>query len=818
MKRFMIMAAVLLAAADMALALNAPSNIAISSSGTDITLQWYMPVTKTGDKAIQSYKVYRATYANVNDINWNIIGSEGKSADVDTYTLTLNTYVDAGANTSAGYYYRVQAVDSDSIGGTLTSAIVSYPYGPQSLTVTAYNAKTALEWDTGYDAQITGYNIYRSTSPAIPDLVKIASSASGKYTDPSVYNGRQYFYSVRPYLGTVEGSMSLTKSVVPFAPPYSPVHVSSIVSVGGQVTLNWAGQTLAGTFPVSCYNIYRTGGGGPAFSDVTFTAGYTEALTAGEIYTYSVSVSDSMANTSLPYTLKVYVPGLPSKPQGFIISDYRSFGASLTWAANDPLEGVTFYRIFRDSLQVQMNALNYASDTGLTEGNTYTYYVVANNAAGDSVASDSAVITAKASPPTDVTVVKGQPGELAVTWAGVPFTENVTGYNVYRAELPGAINYSSPWAVTETSSFIDSGLNTAASYVYAVSGFTSMEGQFSSEVSGKAVTLPADVTGLSLQPNTNYINLAWDLPDVSYETSAYNIYRATDSGAEYSKMGTTVSAFYQDRNLLNTIDYYYKITSLNYYGESTLTAAAAQHAMTSPAAAPDAPRNPVLVSTGDGKISINWSAAPPGSLVTAYNVYRSMAPGVYADAPVGVTLTTASFTDTPPLADTVYYYTVKAVSTGESPASAEVSGKAYIKPGSPRNLQLDYLNSQVMLTWEKPVSDGTYPYQYKIYRGTSVLTIAAAGITTTSLKVFDGAVNTMTASYYYRVRSIDTQGHEDSGTDYTVITISSPVFPPSVLVAKPGPGRVMLVWRKVSPDYYNIYRRTVGSLTERLMR
>jgi cellulose 1,4-beta-cellobiosidase len=162
----------------------------------------------------------------------------------------------------------------------------------------------------------------------------------------------------------------------------------------------------------------------------------------------------------------------------------------LCWNAATDDVGVSGYDMYRLTTDGFVKAVSISgtmgSESGLTFGKAYTYYVVARDAAGN-IGRPSALITATAvtgpaptatptptgdtSPPTKPAGLRDgcfadYPG-TAFCWN--PSTDNVgvTGYDVYRQTLTGYLKVGS----VPASSFLlfaESGLVTGQSYIYVV--------------------------------------------------------------------------------------------------------------------------------------------------------------------------------------------------------------------------------------------------------------------------------------------------------------------------------------------------------------
>ena len=108
----------------------------------------------------------------------------------------------------------------------------------------------------------------------------------------------------------------------------------------------------------------------------------------------------------------------PSKPQGLVATagDAR---VALSWSPSSDNVGVAGYRVFRDASQVAQVTATSFTDTGLTDGDTYTYAVKAFDAAGNVSAQSAAVSAtplAAPSSPSSPAGSGGNPPLALTTW------------------------------------------------------------------------------------------------------------------------------------------------------------------------------------------------------------------------------------------------------------------------------------------------------------------------------------------------------------------------------------------------------------------
>lgn len=113
---------------------------------------------------------------------------------------------------------------------------------------------TAPMDDGGFD--ITGYGIYRSTSPGTETRLTSVGGGQTDYNDTSVINGERYYYYVTAENAIGESKASMEINATPGAAPTSPRNPSGF-SGSGFVNLSWDPPSDNRGFPVTDYRIYR---------------------------------------------------------------------------------------------------------------------------------------------------------------------------------------------------------------------------------------------------------------------------------------------------------------------------------------------------------------------------------------------------------------------------------------------------------------------------------------------------------------------------------------------------------------------------------
>ncbi len=162
------------------------------------------------------------------------------------------------------------------------------------------------------------------------------------------------------------------------------------------------------------------------------------------------------------------VPSSFNPPTNFAVTASHAV-ANLSWSA--PTSGTpTGYKIYKNSsLLTTITGLSY-SDTAVSNGTSYSYYVKAAYSGGDSDATNTISVTPNAVAPTNLTATPGN-GLVVLSWTAatgrgmddsIDSKDNraISGYRVYRN--------GSSIANVSVANYTDTGLSNGTSYSYYV--------------------------------------------------------------------------------------------------------------------------------------------------------------------------------------------------------------------------------------------------------------------------------------------------------------------------------------------------------------
>ena len=399
---------------------------------------------------------------------------------------------------------------------------------------------------------------------------------------------------------------------------------------------------------------------------------------------YYIFATNASGNAStFPYLLEIRA-GVPSPPRNLTISVLTEYGRTLklSWLAPAYTGGypVTGYNIYRSRdaknfscvATVNASTLNF-TDTNVSNGVAYYYYVTAVNEFGESEPSNevSAVPCAVPSPPRNLTAIAGN-GSVALSWEP-PADDGgmaVTNYTIYYGTNSG--NYTMNMTVANLTSYTITGLSNGQRYYFVVSANNGVgESEKSNEVSAVPCTLPSAPRNLTAVAGNRNVTLTWEPPadNGGMSVTNYTVYYGTTPGNYTNNITVGNITSYTITGLINGQRYYFVVSAINSVGESEKST----ESSAMPCTVPSAPQNLTTVA-GNGNVTLTWE--PPadngGMPITGYRIYYGTSSGNYT---VNITVDNVStYTLINLTSGQKYFFAVCAINpAGESAKSNEVS-------------------------------------------------------------------------------------------------------------------------------------------------
>lgn len=271
------------------------------------------------------------------------------------------------------------------------------PFAPTDVVATRGDRQVEVSWnppgprpdgtpgDNG--DPISSYEV--TTHLAADDSVvsrETATTTSASIT--GLVNGQGYYAVVRAQntLGYSAGSAP-SSVVVPAGLPSPPANVQA-VGGNGSAAVTWTASDPNGS-PVLEYVVTASPGGAFRTAPGTSTSLDFGALTNGTTYTFVVQARNDVGLSAASASSNPVTPaGPPSTPMNVVATATGQTSATISWDPSDANGApVTYTATSHPGDLTAQSTGTTAEFTGLTAGTTYTFTVVATNAAGSSPAS-----------------------------------------------------------------------------------------------------------------------------------------------------------------------------------------------------------------------------------------------------------------------------------------------------------------------------------------------------------------------------------------------------------------------------------------------
>ena len=198
-----------------------------------------------------------------------------------------------------------------------------------------------------------------------------------------------------PFIDHPEYAQAIWNPVADILAPTAPTNLAVTGTTSSTVSLSWSAAT--DNIAVTSYDIYMDGVFKTSVSSSNLTATIT-GLSASTAYSFYVvakdaAVNSSPASTTVNGTTTIVIPDteIPTAPTNLAVTGSSSSTVSLSWTASTDNIGVTSYDIYVNSTFKTTVSGTTAIVNGLTPVTTYSFYVVAKDAAGNSSNQSNAI-------------------------------------------------------------------------------------------------------------------------------------------------------------------------------------------------------------------------------------------------------------------------------------------------------------------------------------------------------------------------------------------------------------------------------------------
>ncbi|GAA3401468.1 fibronectin type III domain-containing protein [Paenibacillus hodogayensis] len=622
---------------------DAPTGVtATTTAGGQATIS-FTPPANNGGSAITGYKVV-------------------SSPDGRTGTGATSPIAVTGLTNGTAYTFTVVATNAigDSAFSEPSNSVTptDKPDAPVSVTAQPGNGQATVSFTPGADggSPVSGYTVTAQPGGAT------ATGTTSPITVAGLTNLTAYTFTVVAHNAQGDSQPSApSAAVIPAAPPNVPTGVTATAENGQAIVsftppANNGGSTITG-YKVTSSPDGRTASG--IASPITVTG-----LTNGTAYTFTVvatnAIGDSPSSASSGSVTPVAQPNVPTGVTA--IAGNGQVTISFTPPADDGGSAITGYMVTSSPGGRTAGGINSPiTVTGLTNGTTYTFTVVAQNAKGDSPPSASTSAT-PTNPPAEAPVLQSSAagdGHVTLVWNAVAGS---TGYKVYQSVESGSYGSEMTTVSGNVYSYTATGLFNGTTYYFVVKA-TNPGGDSTASNEASATPQVASPGAPVLQApvaGNGQVTLSWNPVAGSTGYKVYQSVSAATYGNEVATVGGAVYG-YTATGLANGTTYYFVVKAVNPGGES----AASNQVSAMPVTVPSAPTN-VTATEGDGTAVVVFAASADdgGSAITGYEVTAS--PGNIVSTGSASPITVTGLAN-----DTTYTFTVKAINgIGRSAPSA----------------------------------------------------------------------------------------------------------------------------------------------------
>jgi alpha-galactosidase len=242
--------------------------------------------------------------------------------------------------------------------------------------------------------------------------------------------------------------------------------------------------------------------------------------------------------------------------------------------------------------------------------------------------------------------------------------------------------------------------------------------------------------------------------------ASYNLKRGPASVGPFTNYASVALPFYSDTNISAGGTYYYAVSAVNSFGESSNSAPA-------PALACMPPATPsgVAAVAGRQQVTLQWNAVPGAA---GYDVARAVSSTPYSFVAYG--LTTTNFTDLSVANGTSYSYVVYADNgCSRSSRSAFVVATPNLPPAAPSGLAATTAGPRALLQWN---ATGTASGYIVKRSNSSAGPFATVASNISDLFYLDTGL-TVGLVYYYVVSAVNSVGESPDSSPVTVSPCSA---------------------------------------------
>ncbi|XP_065839189.1 phosphatidylinositol phosphatase PTPRQ-like isoform X3 [Oscarella lobularis] len=406
---------------------SAPPNVIASAlNSSSIRLQWSAPSTPNG--RLLGYRIRK-------DPRGEYVSSSSTSIVVSDLISFTNYTFTVAALTCVGYGPSSLATASRTL-----PAPPPKPETPRLLPSTS-DQTIAVNWTppSRVEGSIQNFILCRS-----PGSCQTFSSSTTSYVDANVSPCVEYEYTVAVRSDGGDGEASDVTSAFIIGYSNNVTSVRSSVQSSSEIAITWdAPSPRNGLCHVEYYSILQDG---IQISNASFTSYFASGLSSATSYVFRVASATAAGVSSYAEIRATTLPSRPAQPTSLNSKIISGGVIQLTWAEPNPNYGnPTNYHVYelfggnRRTVSSATTSFDIPSDWTPIAGQTYSFYVTAENGAGEGSAAKVDVDVGEKIPGKPAGIYAMATGKTTARVAWLPPAWNelngqITGYKIEQVK------------------------------------------------------------------------------------------------------------------------------------------------------------------------------------------------------------------------------------------------------------------------------------------------------------------------------------------------------------------------------------------------
>jgi alpha-galactosidase len=267
--------------------------------------------------------------------------------------------------------------------------------------------------------------------------------------------------------------------------------------------------------------------------------------------------------------------------------------------------------------------------------------------------------------------------------------------------------------------------------------------------------IPAGLSAGSGMP----ISLAWS---ATRSAVSYNITRATAPAGPFTALASSLVPIFTDTNIVVGTTYYYAVSAVGLFGESSNSPPASALAC-----APPAPPSGVVATANTQQVALTWNPVPGA---TGYTLVRALSSTPFSVLTNGLTGT--NYNDLAVTSGVYYSYAVYASNDCAQGGRSAIANAALLPPAAPVGLIATDGGIRAVIQWDAAANAASYNLLRSTNSAGPFLPVAT---NLNTLYYLDTGLVAGT-TYYYEVAAVSSAGDEADSAP-AIVPASAPLPP-----------------------------------------